>query len=113
MDHGDTVIDRSVLAELRAVLGTGLDTVLDTFVAQVREAMAALPAMRDAGDLGELRGVGHRLKGAAGAMGARALLAEVTALEHAARDGDLLRVDRSCDLLPVIARATIDAIEAR
>ena len=110
MRDQDALVDSTVIAELRLVLGAGLMSVLDTFTGQVREAMHALPALHAADDHEALRALAHRLKGASGAVGARALLAEVTVLEHAAKDGDVARIATACERLPMIATSTLAAL---
>lgn len=108
----DALVDPAVIAELRLVLGAGLTSVLDTFIVQVREAMQQLPALHAADDHEALRALAHRLKGASGAVGARALLAEVITLEHAAKDGDVARIAIACGRLPMLATSTLAALAA-
>jgi HPt (histidine-containing phosphotransfer) domain-containing protein len=106
------LIDDDVLRELRHLLGTGLEVVLNQFGVQARQLTRELVAAARADDTGTVRTLAHRLKGSAGTVGARRLGETAAALEQQAVAGDAVAVRVTLDALPALVEATLLAMQA-
>ena len=87
-------LDRTVLADIRALSAPGEDLLADIvrlFVADVPDQLRTLRSALDGRDAVAARRTAHRLKGSALAAGARQLAAVCAAVEDAAREGDVDR----------------------
>ncbi len=89
-------IDRAVLGEWLAGDDAAINELLVVFSDSVRAEQLRLHEALALGDLGECANAAHRLRGAALAMGARALADAAGAVYAATRAGDL--VDRDAGL---------------
>lgn len=85
-DPPGPAIDRSVLGEWLAGDRAAIDQLLTVFRDSIRNEQAKLRDALAAGDLAELARGAHRLRGAALAMGARAVAETAGALDAAGRD---------------------------
>jgi HPt (histidine-containing phosphotransfer) domain-containing protein len=84
----DPLIDRSVLGEWLAGDDIAIDELLAVFRDSVRAEQTRMNEMLALGNLREYASAAHRLRGAALAMGARALADTAGTLYAAARTGD-------------------------
>lgn len=66
-----------------------LDRVIDNFTREIPQVVVSLQRALGNKDIGSLEGIGHRLKGSAGVLGASTIAARAIALEEAGRAGDL------------------------
>jgi HPt (histidine-containing phosphotransfer) domain-containing protein len=85
MTSGPPAIDRSVLGEWLGDDDAAIDELLVVFCDSVRADQTRMSETLAAGDLVEYANAAHRLRGAALAMGARALADAVGTLYAAAR----------------------------
>lgn len=108
-DHDD-VLDLDTVRELREMLGAGLTPVLAQFGVQAEELQRGIEARLRDGDLAAVRTLAHKLKGSAGAVGARALAAEAAQLERASADGQLESARARLDALPGLIARTVQAL---
>ena len=106
-------IDRSLLAELGEMLGPRLDTVIETFITNLTGQLADIRAPLTSGDHVAVRAAAHRLKGAAGSVGALALADAAARLEAAATAEDLAAMQTSAAPLDAIAREAVVALRER
>lgn len=81
-------IDRSVLGEWVDGDEDAIDAMLAIFSESVRLEQGGMRGALERNDIGQYRHCAHRLRGAALAMGAKALGGKAAALETAARAGD-------------------------
>jgi len=109
----DDLIDKALLSELGDMLGPRLDTVIETFVGHLSTYLGDVQQAVAAGDLAAVRGVAHKLKGGAGAIGATQLSDAAAALEHAAADGVADLVPTLAARIPALAQATVAALRDR
>jgi HPt (histidine-containing phosphotransfer) domain-containing protein len=85
----EEIIDRSVLADLRAIDEALVRDVVTIFADDAPRQIAALRAALATREARAVERAAHRLKGTASGVGAVALAAAAATLEHAARAGDL------------------------
>ncbi|MEZ5657473.1 MAG: Hpt domain-containing protein [Burkholderiaceae bacterium] len=82
-----------------------LRPIIDGFVDRLPERIAAMRQAHDRGDLEEVAGHAHWLKGSAGSVGFDAFTEPSAKLERAAKNGDLALVDQSMnDILALAER---------
>jgi len=94
-DKERNVLDREAVDRLGR-LGRGgdpgfVERMIDLFLEETPGRLEAIDSALDREDLGAVRDTAHTLKGAAGNVGARAVVARSAELESAARAGDLGR----------------------
>ena len=94
------VLDRDILTELRAVLGSELDKLIDLFLEDTPLLLARLEAAALAPDFNELREAAHSLKSSSANLGAMALSAAAKRVELGAR---MLTLDRPAVAVALIA----------
>jgi CheY-like chemotaxis protein len=94
------VIDREVFDELRGVLGTELDNLIELFLDDTPMLLARLEAAALAPDFNELREAAHSLKSSSANLGAMALSAAAKRVELGAR---LQTLDRPAVAVALIA----------
>lgn len=95
------VLDESVLAELREVMGNEFDNLVQMFLADAARYIAALEEAASANDLERMIGPAHTLKSSSANLGAMAVSAAARRIETAAREGVLPR--------PAVAVAVLEA----
>jgi HPt (histidine-containing phosphotransfer) domain-containing protein len=104
------LVDRSVLDELREMLGAKVAPVLDTFRQQLTETGAQWPKLAAAADWPALRSQAHRFKGAAGAMGATRAMHIASAIERRVMHGDVAGAAELVAHWPAVTRGTMAAL---
>ena len=107
------LIDKALLSELGDMLGPRLDTVIETFVGHLSTYLGDIQQAVATGDLPAVRGVAHKLKGGAGAIGATQLSDAAAALERAAADGVADLVPTLAAMIPALAQASVAALRDR
>ena len=95
-----TVLDREIFNELRNVLGTELDKLIDLFLDDTPMLLARLEAAALSPDFNELREAAHSLKSSSANLGAMALSAAAKRVELGAR---MQTLDRPAVAVAVIA----------
>jgi HPt (histidine-containing phosphotransfer) domain-containing protein len=109
----DDLIDKALLSELGDMLGPRLDSVIETFVGHLSTYLGDIQQAVATGDLTAVRGVAHKLKGGAGAIGATQLSDAAAALERAAADGVAELVPTLAAMIPALAQASVAALRDR
>lgn len=101
--NSEPVLDPAVIENLRQLTPPGepdvLAEVLELFLQDVPRRIERLRASCAAGDAAELHKTAHSLKGSAGNIGARAMLAICRQLDDPGRVGDLTEAKRLVDAL--------------
>lgn len=92
-------LDAGALAELRKLMGEEFGTLVQTFVTDSDQRVAAVQAAAAASDAAELRRAAHSFKGSASNMGAAPLADLCRQAEECGRDGDLDRAQPIADAL--------------
>lgn len=95
------VLDASVLAELREVMGSEFDGLVQMFLADAAKYISALEEAASANDLGRMVGPAHTLKSSSANLGAMAVSAAAKRIEAGAREGTLAR--------PAVAVAVLES----
>ncbi|MCQ6262090.1 Hpt domain-containing protein [Alcanivorax sp. MM125-6] len=93
------VLDETVLAELREVMGSDFETLVESYG---RDGGQRLDALRQAvaqGDADQARQQAHSFKGSSSNLGARRVAAQCLELEQLARTGDLSALAERLDPL--------------
>ncbi len=85
------VIDREVLEDLRVMLGSELDRLIDVFLDDTPRLLAALENAVDGPDYDALRDAAHSLKSSSANLGAMSLSAAARRIEMGARERQLER----------------------
>ena len=104
-----TVLDQSLVNELRDVMGADFATLVDSFE---RDGLRRLEGIREAlgdGDQENLRALSHSFKGSSSNVGALNVAETCQALEGLAREGDLAQAG---ELLPGLEEQFQDALKA-
>jgi HPt (histidine-containing phosphotransfer) domain-containing protein len=83
------VIDQEVLVELRSLLGSDVDHLIDVFLEDTPRILAALKSAAIAPDYDALRDAAHSLKSSSANLGAMSLSAASKRLEQGARQRTL------------------------
>jgi CheY-like chemotaxis protein/HPt (histidine-containing phosphotransfer) domain-containing protein len=108
---GEDVIDSEVLNVLRESVGTdAFPDLLDTFLREIRQQVAAIGADVGEGRLEEVQRNAHNVKGCAGTVGATALWKTSEALERASREGESEAVQRLTQEVGAAADAALQAL---
>lgn len=82
-------LDTAALAELRKLMGTDFGMLVQTFVTDSDQRVAAIGAALTAADADELRRAAHSFKGSASNMGAARLADLCRQAEECGRDNEL------------------------
>ena len=101
------------LAEYDDEEGTMVREVLDSFIGDLDGMVGELVRTTQAGALDDIRKAAHKLKGAAGNLGARALQEAAKAMEHDAGEGRLAPCQEAAKTLEALRSATLAALKAR
>ena len=104
-----TVLDQSLVNELREVMGEDFTTLVDSFE---RDGLHRLEGIREAlsnGDHENLRALSHSFKGSSSNVGAMAVADTCQAIEGLARDGNLTEAG---ELVSGLEERFRDALEA-
>jgi HPt (histidine-containing phosphotransfer) domain-containing protein len=111
---GLPVLDEQVAGALARDLTDALmPEVVATFIAEVRERIAAVQQAAAAGDSARAGQQAHALKGSAATFGAAALQARALSIEQAGRAGSLEAVRAQLDGLGACGEAVIALLAAR
>jgi signal transduction histidine kinase/CheY-like chemotaxis protein len=94
------VVNQAILDELRSVLGSELDKLIDLFLHDTPQILARLEAAASVPDFNELREAAHSLKSSSANLGAMALSAAAKRVELGAR---LHTLDRPAVAVALIA----------
>jgi len=92
-------LDRTKLTEMFGDEPPIIARLLQVFVDETRADLAGLAAACGARDAGRIVSLAHRVKGAAGSVGAEALRSEAEQLEFLGRRGELTAAGESFDRL--------------
>jgi HPt (histidine-containing phosphotransfer) domain-containing protein len=112
--EGKDLLDRTVLAELRALGEPGEDLLGDVvreFLKQARTLVDGIAAALDAANAHDAERAAHRLKGSSLSVGARRLAAVCDAVERAARAGNLAAAREAAGGLEAGFASTRTALE--
>lgn len=101
--HGDQAPDEPVN-------GIG-DDIIDRFLDDIPQIIDDLERIRSDGDITDLMNTGHRIKGAADLLGAKALSRRSRALEAAAREGDHALADHCARRLTGELQRLLSAVQ--
>ena len=106
------MLDRSILDELREVMGEEFDRLVRTFLDHSPDLMDQLQKAALARKAGEMAAPAHSLKSSAANMGAMKLSALARDLEVAARRGDLEAALTAYRQMPMVFLATCAALRS-
>ena len=101
------------LAEYDDEAGTMVREVLDSFLGDLSAMVSELIQATAVGALDNIKKAGHKLKGAAGNLGARALQQTAQAMEHDAAEGRLAQCQSAAATLEGLRSATVAALAKR
>ncbi len=87
-----------------------VDSILDTFLQQAPERLAALSSAAAAGEADGIMRTAHALRGASATIGARELAALLELVEHAAEDGHVAQAVAELERVDNAAAAVIEAV---
>ncbi len=115
MGSEQPALDREIVGELQALMGGDFGMLVNTFLTDSEQRIAAIEAALQQQDPEALRRAAHSFKGSAANLGAAGLSELCRQLEEYGRDG---RVDAAQPLLPALqqeysrARAQLETLLA-
>ena len=105
------VLDPSVLDELRSILGSEVDRLIEVFLDDTPRLIAALETAATGPDMDMLRNAAHTLKSSSANLGAMSLSAAAKRIELGARTGKLPRPTIAVVLLETEFRKAQSALQ--
>ncbi len=105
--QNDSVIDESILRQMRTDIGCGIGMIIDAYVAELPRDVEALESAIANADADALRSCAHRLKGASNSVAALGFGEMCFRFESMAKDGEL---EAAVNQLPEL-KAMADAVQ--
>jgi HPt (histidine-containing phosphotransfer) domain-containing protein len=107
----EQILDMALIEELREVLESEFNQIVDAFITQAEEQKPVLQSSYERGDLLELSKTVHLIKGSAANLGAQALATAAAQLELAAREQNQSDTDRLLQGLWPVMEETIQQLQ--
>jgi len=108
-----SVIDTGVLNTLQGLLGEKLNRIVGLFAQQLPSSVGELEAVYASGQLSDLVGRAHALKGSCANMGAVELAGLAAAIERAEKQNDSSALTAPMAVLQSTTVATLNALRAQ
>jgi HPt (histidine-containing phosphotransfer) domain-containing protein len=89
-----------------------LDAIIQIFVEDAPQQMRDIQAALANGDHQTLAAISHKLRGATEFLGTSAISSLATSVEHAAKDGDESKLEKTVPELVVEVRMLLDQLDA-